>query len=244
METLNYFKKDIKIHIKNDNSPVTEADLVSNKIIYDVLNNFDSNINILSEENIVDWEIRKKWNRFWLVDPLDGTKEFINNSNDYSINIALIVNNKPTIGVIYIPADNHLYYSEKNKGSWKIKINNLKEIELIKKNSEKIECKKNNNIKKKILTGKNHKSKDFNKWIEKFNIYKVIYMGSSKKFCFLAEGLADYYVRFRPSYEWDIAAGDIILQEANGSMLDILGNKITYNLKEDLINPYFIAQCK
>jgi len=136
-----------------------------------------------------------------------------------------------------------LYYACKNLGSWKKKIYSLDDIKNLKNNSLKIQCSKNTKNKKIILLSKSNKiSKELDEWLMQFKDFDLVYMGSSKKFCFLAEGAADYYCRFKPCSEWDTAAGDIILTEANGILKDVFGNKITYNTKENLINPYFIAK--
>ena len=117
---LEYYKDNIEVTHKSDSSPLTKADLASNKIIKTALHNLDTNIPILSEESLVEWEKRKNWGRYWLIDPLDGTKEFINRNGEFTVNISLIENNYPTFGIIYSPVNSLLYYALKNNGSYKI----------------------------------------------------------------------------------------------------------------------------
>ena len=123
-EILNFYNNDIEVTHKEDLSPLTKADLASNKIILESLTKLNSNIPILSEESLVDWSIRKNWKKYWLVDPLDGTKEFIKKNGEFTVNIALIEDNNPILGVVYVPAKSLLYLAEKNKGSFKTNTKN------------------------------------------------------------------------------------------------------------------------
>ena len=176
------------------------------------------------------------------MDPLDGTKEFLKKNKEFTVNIALIEKNKPVLGVIYAPAIFELFYASFNNGSFKIvtkkKINSINRSIKIKSN------KKNKNDSLKILGSRSHSNSKFNKWIsDNFNNYKIIQKGSSIKYCYIAEGKADLYIRFGSTSEWDIAAGDIILTEAGGNLKTIDNKKIFYNKKESVINPHFIASC-
>ena len=237
-----YNSDDFNLEYKLDDSPLTIADTASNKIIENILE--ASNIPILSEEgNILDFNNRKNLKQLWIVDPLDGTKEFIKKNNEFTVNIALIENSKPVIGVIYAPALNVLYFSEKKLGAYKVFITNLDEFDhsdplrlpLVKKFKEY-----------KVLTTRSHLNDKTLDYIDnlKVNNLKVVSvpMGSSLKFCLLAEGLADCYPRFSPCMEWDTAAGQIICDEAGFKVIDLKTMKpIVYN-RENLINNYFIAK--
>ena len=241
-----YYKSKTKIILKEDNSPLTQADLESNQLIENALTEMNNNIPILSEESLVDWSIRKKWSTYWLVDPLDGTKEFIREKEDFTVNIALIEKNLPVLGVIYVPVTKVIYFSYKNGGSYKLNI-----IENIKIENDFSNCTKlktSQKTKNDILTiigSTSHPNDNFKKWLsENVTKYELINKGSSLKFCNLAEGTADIYPRFRPSCEWDIAAGHIILIEAGGKLNSADDKEILYNLKESVINPHFIASCK
>ena len=237
-----YNSDDFNLEYKLDDSPLTIADTASNKIIENILE--ASNIPILSEEgNILDFNNRKNLKHLWVVDPLDGTKEFIKKNNEFTVNISLIENSVPVIGVIYAPALNMLYFSEKKLGAYKVFITSLDEFDhsnplrlpLVKKFKEY-----------KVLTSRSHLNDNTLDYIDnlKVNNLKVVSvpMGSSLKFCLLAEGLADCYPRFSPCMEWDTAAGQIICDEAGFKVIDLKTMKpIVYN-RENLINNYFIAK--
>ena len=236
---LNYYNENVDVIYKDDESPLTKADLASHKIITDSIKKITPDIPILSEEEFIDWKIRKKWKKYWLIDPLDGTKEFIKKNGEFTVNIALIENNRPILGVIYTPALNELFYSIKNFGSYKIltkkKLNTLKEAKRI-----SINKKKSNKIK--IVGSRSHSNPILDKWVNKnFNEFDILQKGSSLKFCLIAEGSADIYPRFGPTSEWDIAAGHIILEEAGGKLKSIDNKEILYNEKENILNPDFFA---
>ena len=237
-----YDSDNFNLEYKLDDSPLTLADTASNKIIKNILE--ASNIPILSEEgNILDFNNRKNLKELWIVDPLDGTKEFIKKNNEFTVNIALIENSKPVIGVIYAPALNVLYFSEKKIGAYKIPISALDEFD----NSKTFRLPLVENFNEyKVLTSRSHLDDNTLDYIDnlKVNNLKVVSvpMGSSLKFCLLAEGLADCYPRFSPCMEWDTAAGQIICEEAGFKVVDLKTMKpIIYN-RENLINNYFIAK--
>lgn len=239
-EIMKYYPADNEIITKVDNSPLTQADLSSNNLIIKELRKINQTTLILSEESLVDWVERKQWNQYWLIDPLDGTKEFINKNGEFTVNIALIEQHKPILGIIYAPTKSLLYFAKKNYGAFKIfsssQLVNLDEAQSISISQNQI----NNNIR--IIGSRSHSNDIFKSWIkERFNKYNLITKGSSIKFCEIAEGKADIYPRFGATSEWDIAAGHIILEEAGGFLKDIGGNNILYNNKESLINPEFIA---
>lgn len=239
---MKHYKNDLKVMFKEDQSPLTNADLDSNDIICSGLSKIDSTIPIISEEKFADWQTRKNWNKYWLIDPLDGTKEFINKNGEFTVNIALIENNEPVLGVIFVPVLSTLYFSSKNYGSFKLtcssNLRSLKQSNQIKVNNKK----RSDHLL--VIGSRSHSNDDFNKWVEeKIADYELIKAGSSLKFCLIAEGSADLYPRFGPTSEWDIAAGHIILIEAGGSLLTLNDNQIIYNIKENILNPYFIASC-
>jgi len=233
----------LSLKIKKDKSPLTKADLQSNQYIIKELKSLNEEIPILSEETLVEWNERKKWNTYWLVDPLDGTKEFINKNGEFTVNIALIENNKPILGVIYAPALSILYFAQKNLGSHKICCSNSLSI-LVKSVRLNVNKKKKTD-KIKVIGSRSHSNEKFKTWInENFHHYDIIQKGSSLKFCEIAEGVADIYPRFGFTSEWDIAAGQIILEEAGGNIISINNEQLSYNSKESLLNPEFIASCK
>ena len=237
-EILKYYNEDIHVTHKDDSSPLTKADLASNKIIMNALQQLDSTIPILSEESLVEWKERKNWTKYWLVDPLDGTKEFIKQNGEFTVNIALIENNKPILGVIFTPVKFDLYFAQKNYGSYKInsssKLINLQEaVKIFVANQSSI---------KRIIGSRSHSNQTFDSWVnQNFPNSEIVQAGSSLKFCLVAEGAADIYPRFGPTSEWDIAAGHIIVNEAGGRVNTFENTEINYNQKEDLLNPQFYA---
>ena len=236
---LDFYNKNVDITFKTDESPLTQADLASNKFITDSIKKMSPNIPILSEEEFVEWDIRKAWKKYWLIDPLDGTKEFIKKNGEFTVNIALIENNRPIIGVIYAPVSNELYFSKKNFGSYKILTN--KKLNTL-DNAKKISIKTEKTNQVKIIGSRSHSNPLLQKWVSKnFNQFEILQKGSSLKFCLIAEGSADIYPRFGPTSEWDIAAGHIILEEAGGRLKSIDNEEILYNEKEDILNPNFFA---
>ncbi len=225
-EILELYKKvNPEIKYKKDNFPVTEADIISNKIIIEGLKQI-SDFPILSEESDIFFDDRKNWDKFWIVDPLDGTKDFLTKNNQFTVNIALVENKKPILGVILIPAENLCYSAEKGKGSFR----NFKKIC---NNSTRIEL---------IGSDSNfHSTEETIAFYKKHNVKKIMRYGSALKFCKLAEGAIDIYARLNGTMEWDTAAGQIIMNEAGCKIIDIETKKeIIYN-KKSLVNNFFIA---
>jgi len=240
IKIMEFYETDFKVEKKKDNTPITKADLAANSIIIEELKKIDENIPILSEESLVEWNERKQWEKYWLVDPLDGTKEFINKNGEFSVNIAMIEKNNSVLGIIYAPAKSLLYFAKKNYGAFKISssslLNNLNDATSITASNLRIK----DDIR--IISSRSHSNNYFDSWVKKnFYKYQLISKGSSLKFCEIAEGNAEIYPRFGSTSEWDIAAGHIILEEAGGKIIDMNGNRIFYNTKENLINSNFIA---
>ena len=225
----------LKIEYKNDSSPLTIADKASNEVIVDGLKNLDCNIPILSEEEKnVEYKIRKNWDIFWLVDPLDGTKEFIKRNGEFTVNIALIENGAPIMGVVYAPVINKTWYGLINYGSYLIgKDKKHKKIALDKSNTEI----------KKIISSRSHSNNPkLEEFLKGFEKYELIKMGSSMKMCLVADGTAHCYPRFGPTMEWDTGAAHAVVKYACGNIYNIETKKeLNYN-KENLLNPGFIVK--
>jgi 3'(2'), 5'-bisphosphate nucleotidase len=218
--------------IKVDKSPLTQADLDSHNHITESLRSISS-LPILSEESdSISFKERKSWKRYWLIDPLDGTKEFLKRNGEFTVNIALIENNKPILGVIHSPVLKETYWGSKKNGSYFQKNHN--QAELI-----KVSSKQKGTLR--ILTSRSHMNDELNQYISKKNDVKIIKMGSSLKFCLIANGTADIYPRHGPTSEWDIAAGHAIVKFAGGSINSLSGDEMSYNVKDSLINPSFIV---
>ncbi len=229
-----YHSADLHIQTKSDESPVTAADLASNRIITEGLSKLNPNLPILSEETLeIPYEERRHFDYFWVVDPLDGTKEFIKRNGEFTINIALIHQNKPVLGVVYIPNTEGVYFAVKNSGAFKLE----KGIET------RITCSRFSLRDKglKIPISRSHRNDATDKLFEGYNQPELIPCGSSLKFLKLADGSFDIYPRIGTTMEWDTAAPQIVLEEAGGQILEWHTRKpLIYN-KMDLRNPNFIA---
>lgn len=243
---LEIYKKDFKIFEKEDTSPLTEADQASNEIIQSYLNT--TKFPIISEENKeVDFNIRREWNACWMVDPLDGTKEFIKRNDEFTVNIALIRDKVPTLGVIYVPVTRELFFADvEQKYSKKLivpkgEISNVNfddAIELGQITSEQELVR--------IVGSRSHMSTETLEYVKKVEEesgkkVEIVSKGSSLKFCLVAEGLADVYPRFAPTMEWDTAAGQAICNAIGINVInDESKQSLLYN-KENLLNPWFLV---
>jgi 3'(2'), 5'-bisphosphate nucleotidase len=243
-----YKKEDFSIKQKNDKSPITLADLKSHQAIVRKL--ISTPFPVLSEEGRIDpYDIRVHWDKIWIIDPLDGTKEFIKKNGEFTVNIALIENNEPVLGVIYIPVLNILYFGCKSIGAFKLEnaqdFTNFTDLDELINNSNKLPLEsKHENYK--VAVSRSHVTSELEEYIKKLTTKRddveIITAGSSLKLCLVAEGVADEYPRFGPSMEWDIAAGHAIIKAAGGKV-NILNseNELKYN-KSSLMNPFFIAE--
>ena len=239
------YSNKIDVVYKEDESPLTLADKNANKIINKYL--VKSKIPIISEENkILTYEERKNWKQCWIVDPLDGTKEFIKRNGEFTVNIALIKNNKPIIGVIYVPVSKTLYFTSDNSSkSYKTLLKNDTIIidEIFNNAVQIFPTQKNNNILR-IVGSRSHlndTTKNYISKIEKKNKTRIVSKGSSLKFCLVAEGEAEIYPRFAPTMEWDTAAGQAICEAVGVKVIDVTTNDpLKYN-KQNLLNPHFLV---
>jgi 3'(2'), 5'-bisphosphate nucleotidase len=249
ISTLKYFKNEFAIQQKHDSSPLTQADLESNALIEKKL--LPLGIPIISEESAtIDFETREKWKTYWLVDPLDGTKEFIAGSPEYTINIALIENNYPIFGVVYLPVEDILYYGDNKNGAYKKTeaAKTLSSDTWILSNEIKLPILQDY-TKTVIVASKTHNNKETTVVIQKLQLQfknaEIETYGSSLKLCMIAEGRADIYPRLGPTMEWDIAAAHAVLEASGNKLVHYPSfENLTYN-KKQLINPWFIAyNCK
>lgn len=245
-----YGGSDFNIEMKEDNSPLTLADKTSNSIIVDGIKDFG--IPVLSEEGSeISWEIRKDWEMYWLIDPLDGTKEFIKRNDEFTVNIALMEKNIPILGVVYLPVLKQLYFALKGHGAYKLENVEHKDLneedfeQLLKKSMKLPDHKKGEGIR--VVASRSHLSQETEDFIRelkgKGEKIDLVPAGSSLKLCLIAEGKADVYPRMGPTMEWDIAAGHIIINESGGCVVKLDSTPLNYN-KPDLLNPWFIAKSK
>lgn len=247
MKILEIYEKDFSIETKSDESPLTEADTAANEVINSYLNK--TGIPIISEENKqLDYSERKEWDKCWIVDPLDGTKEFIKRNGEFTVNIALVENGKPLFGVIYVPVTKELYVGDVNDGkAWKVVVED--DSNIINQLTEVNEIKPSSNQNKDIIRvvgSRSHMNQDTVKFIEElkqeYEEVEIVSKGSSLKFCLVAEGKADVYPRFAPTMEWDTAAGQAICEAVGVKVVDQATRELmTYNRK-NLLNNYFLVR--
>ena len=222
----------IKFENKEDNSPLTIADKEAHNIINMILKKTD--INIISEESkISNYKIRKSWTHYWLIDPLDGTKEFIKKNGEFTVNIALIKKNKPIMGIVYCPVKKSLYWNHPEQGAFKKESSTV-----LLQRKQKINFHQSG---LRVITSRSHLNSQTEKFISKLKQPKIISCGSSLKILFLTENKADIYPRFGPTMEWDTAAAHAIANSANIKLINPDTNKEIFYNKKNLLNPFFIA---
>jgi len=253
-EIMEIYKKDFSIEYKDDKSPLTEADKHSNEVICAGLKKLDKIYPILSEENkTVSYEERKDWKTFWLVDPIDGTKEFIKKNGEFTVNIALIEDGEPVMGVVYAPALDTLYYGMKGHGAFRKTSGRLEALP-----AEKNDPGESKKIR--VVASRSHLNKETSDFIDSIAKQypecgiEAVSKGSSLKLCMVAEGSADIYPRVAPTMEWDTAAAQGVVEAAGKCTYNfetfphddvkfntkIKADKLTYN-KENLLNPFFVV---
>lgn len=230
------YNRDFSVDIKADDSPLTEADLASHHCIVDGLKKITPNIPVLSEESAsISWQERSQWHTYWLIDPLDGTKEFIKRNGEFTVNIALIVAQQPVWGVVYAPAKALLYYGGQQQENSIREDAEGKKIILVNPHPVSPQGWK-------IVGSKSHQSDEFVQLVKRFDQPDIVNLGSSLKICMVAEGSADLYPRLGLTSEWDTAAAHAVLQGAGGEMYQADNfTPLRYNTKETLLNPFFHA---
>jgi 3'(2'), 5'-bisphosphate nucleotidase len=229
---LDIYRTEFQVEEKADFSPLTLADKKSHEIIANGLRTLYPDIPILSEEgSLAPYEVRKDWSQFWLVDPLDGTKEFVKRNGEFTVNIALIEGTRPTVGIIYLPVTGALYAAKEGEGAWEIKNDRRARLSVVQPESK-------GPIR--VLKSRSYASPKLDALLDLFPAVEVVTRGSALKFCALACGEADFYPRSPGTWEWDTAAGQAIVAAAGGVMVDHTGNPFTYN-KPSLRNGPFLA---
>ncbi|SKA85093.1 3'(2'), 5'-bisphosphate nucleotidase [Thiothrix eikelboomii] len=227
-----YHSADFTVDRKQDNSPLTAADLVSHQTIVAALQELTPQYPILSEESAtLDFAERSQWTTYWLVDPLDGTKEFIKRNGEFSVLIALIHQHEPVLGVVHAPALQKTWYASLGNGAYLQVAQAEPELLSTREPSELVT----------IVGSRSHAGDFLPAFLQQFENYELISMGSILKACLVAEGKADFYPRLGLTSEWDTAAAQIIVEEAGGAMQDLNGQALKYNSKDSLLNPHFIV---
>ena len=226
------------VTIKDDNSPLTDADRRAHHLIVSRLQALDPGTPVLSEESeSVSPEERLAWRRFWLVDPLDGTKEFVGRNGEFTVNIALIENGEATRGVVHVPVTGQSYIGRPGAGAWRLGPDNSAEPLRV--------APMDKNRPLRVVASRRHRGELLESLISALEAHagdiEVVSMGSSLKICLLAEGKADIYPRLAPTSEWDTAAAHAVLAAAGGAIVDTSFQPLRYNHKADLLNPHFLA---
>lgn len=223
---------DFAIEHKADDSPVTEADLAAHRIILAGLTALTPSIPVLTEEGgLPAWAERQQWSRYWLVDPLDGTREFVKRNGEFSVNIALIEQHAPVLGVVYAPALGLEYAAVHGVGSWRFHPDGRKE-RLSVRPVPAVPT---------LALSRSHGSKKEQALIAALGTVEIVRCGSALKTCLVAAGEADLYPRFGPTSEWDTAASQCVLEAAGGQLVDLAGSRLGYNHKDCVLNPSFVA---
>jgi len=230
---LAFYATDFVIEHKQDDTPLTEADMAAHHFIEAGLRSITPEIPILSEESAdISFLQRQRWQRYWLVDPLDGTREFIKRNGEFSVNIALVEEGEAVLGVVYAPVMRTSYYARRGGGAFKREPG---------REGYAIQCHSPARERVIVAGSRSHRGASLNAFLEKLANYEIISMGSALKSCLVAEGVVDIYPRLGPTSEWDTAAAQCIVEEAGGRITDTKMNILRYNTKDSLLNPHFFV---
>lgn len=233
-EILQIYNTDFDVSHKEDASPVTLADIAAHQIIAQGLSTLEPELPILSEESSPpDFSVRSTWDDYWLVDPLDGTREFVKKNAEFTVNIALIDGHTPILGVVHAPVTGDTWYASRNNGAWKKA--NGGAARRIHARSPRTDAPLM------IIKSRSHPGERLQAFLDRIGPHETRSLGSSLKTCLIAEGEADFYPRLGPTSEWDTAAAHCVLAEAGGDVTDTAMNRLEYNTKESLLNPEFFA---
>jgi len=233
-EILEVYGTDFDSRAKSDDSPLTEADLRAHQCIVEALQGLTPALPVLSEESAqLPFSERSKWPRYWLVDPLDGTKEFISRNGEFTVNIALILGHRPELGVVHIPVSDTTYSGVPGVGAWR---------ETSGRGRMPISVRRMARPPLRVVGSRSHGNPDLDKALEALGPHELKPAGSSIKLCLVADGSADLYPRLGPTSEWDIAAGQAVIEAAGGQVVRLPdGQALAYNTKADILNPEFLA---
>lgn len=227
--------KGTEAEYKDDNSPLTEADMAANRILVARLQELTPAVPIMAEESdLPPWSKRKHWRECWVVDPLDGTREFLKRNDEFTVNVGLVRDHKPILGVVYAPALQRWYYAARHEGAWR---------QDGKKTPSRLKVQPPESGHPLTVVGsRSHNTPEFDAFVDKLGASETVAMGSSLKLCLVADGTADLYPRLGPTSEWDTCAAHAVVDEAGGQVLNFeTGEALTYNARESIINPSFIV---
>jgi len=222
------------VELKGDDSPLTCADRASHQVIVEGLAAITPDIPVLSEEGkAIPYSERSAWSRFWLVDPIDGTKEFIKRNGEFTVNIALVEENRVIAGLVYVPAQDSMYFGKLGTGAWKME-GNEDPVKITARTADE-------SLGLTVVMSRSHPSKELEEYLREIKVAEAMPVGSSLKLCVVAEGKADLYPRLGPTMEWDTAAGHAVVEAAGGTVTQLDGTPLLYN-KENMLNPFFIVR--
>lgn len=238
---LEVYDREFEVTHKADHSPLTEADLASHRLIRDALARLTPDIPLLSEESAeIGFDIRSRWPEYWLVDPLDGTKEFVNRNGEFTVNIALIRGHDPALGVVHVPVSGVTYTGVVGSGATRRSAGGAAGS-VAAPTHVPIHVQAPCADPVRVVGSRSHANPALARYLEPLGDYELVSMGSSLKFCLLAEGEADFYPRLGPTSEWDTAAAHAVVLAAGGRIVTLDGRPLQYNLKESFLNPEFLV---
>ena len=230
---LEVYSTDFDVHSKDDASPLTQADLASHRCIVARLRTLTPDIPIISEESgLPGFDVRRDWPRYWLIDPLDGTKEFVNRNGEFTVNIAFIEEQRPVLGVVHVPVQSKTYIGCRGVGAERREMGRRPAaIRVAATSAEPV----------RVVGSRSHRGDSLDAYLAALGPHEMVPMGSSLKFCVVAEGGADLYPRLGPTSEWDTAAAQAVVEQAGGAVLTLDGKPMKYNDKEQILNPHFLV---
>ena len=230
---LEVYASDFDVQAKDDQSPLTQADLASHRIILAGLGRLTPELPVISEESgLPDFEERSQWNPYWLVDPLDGTKEFVKRNGEFTVNIALIEDHRPVFGVVHVPVTDMTYSGCRGVGA---------ELRADGEAARRIGVARESATPVRVVASRSHRGASLDQFLQNLGNFEMHPTGSSLKFCLIAEGAADVYPRLGPTSEWDTAAAQAVVEQAGGTVLELDGKPLSYNRQSDILNPHFLV---
>ena len=230
---LGIYAQAFTVQEKSDQSPLTEADLAAERILAAGLRRLAPEVPVLSEESeAVAWKTRSTWDWLWVVDPLDGTREFVQRNGEFTVNVALVHRHRPVLGVVHAPVLETDYYACDGYGAFRSAGNVMaRPIRVQVPAARPV----------RVVGSRSHRGSSLDTFLERIGPHELVATGSSLKFCLVADGSADVYPRLGPTSEWDTAAGQCVLEQAGGQVVDLDGRPLAYNARPELLNPHFVA---
>jgi 3'(2'), 5'-bisphosphate nucleotidase len=230
---LEVYATEFDVEAKDDDSPLTQADMAAHRCILQGLRDLTPDMPVISEESgLPDFDYRRRWPRYWLVDPLDGTREFVKRNGEFTVNIALVEGHRPVLGVVHVPVMGKTYIGCAGRGAERRSGGGERQVLSVALESASPV---------RVVGSRSHRGASLDGFLEKLGDFEMVPMGSSLKFCVVAEGAADVYPRMGPTSEWDTAAAQAVVEQAGGAVLQLDGTPLLYNAKPDILNPYFMV---